>query len=69
MLEIHVFDKIIVTDSLDKAIELIIDLAKEWFESENEKPFSVKVNKLQNKAPPTLEISVSETIKAKSVFG
>lgn len=69
MLEIRVFDEVTVDDSLEKIIEYVVSEIKQWHDSNDERPFTLKIERQQNKAPPSLEINVSDTVKVKSAFG
>ena len=69
MLEIRVFDTLILEDDLDKVIKVLVESFKRWSDGDRSKPFSVIVTEGKNKSPPPIEINVSETIKAKAVFG
>lgn len=69
MLEIQVFDEIKTADSLKEALVIIVEAFKKWLESDDKVPFKLMIKKLDNKAPPTLTISVEETIQTKSAFG
>lgn len=68
-LEIKVFDEVTVTDSLKKAIVVILEAFKKWVNSDRKEPFGLRVEKLANKAPPVLEVNVKEEIKTKTTFG
>jgi len=67
-LEIKVFDKIQIADSLKKAILIILNAFKRWLANEDEIPFSLEVRKIDNKAPPALNIRVQEEIITKTTL-
>lgn len=69
MLEIQVTDEVVLADSLEEVIEIVIESLKKWHASNETDPFTVSVRSNQNKAPPVLSISVSETVKSKAIFG
>ena len=69
MLEIHVFDKVVVFDSLVKAIEFVIGVFKKWHKSDSEAPLSMGFFKKESTGPTSLEINVSEKVKTKTAFG
>jgi dihydroxyacetone kinase-like predicted kinase len=68
-LEIKVFEEVRVVDSLKEAIMMIVEAFKKWVEGDMEKPFDLSVRKMQNKAPPSLEINVKEEVITKTAFG
>ena len=69
MLEVKVFDKVTVADSLKQAIMIMLEAFKKWVDSDTKEPFNLSVKKVSNKAPPVLEINVEEEVKTKTAFG
>jgi hypothetical protein len=69
MLEIHVFDTVQVADSLKEALRIILEAFKKWHQTDEDVPFTLTVKRINNKAPPALEIHVGDTVKAKTAFG
>lgn len=69
MLEIRVSESITIADSLEKALRIVLEKIEEWSKSESTIPLSVKITKVEDRGPPTLEINVQETIKTKAAFG
>ena len=69
MLEIHVFDEIIVADSLKKLIKVLIGVVQKWVQGDDNTPLNIVVKKDANKSPPALEINVKEEIITKTAFG
>lgn len=68
-LEITVFDDVQVADSLKKAIRIVLEAFKKWFNSDDDTPFRLSVKKLEDRGPPALEIKVQEEVITKSAFG
>jgi hypothetical protein len=67
-LEIKVFDKVVIADSLKKAIMVILNAFKKWIVKDEKRPFNLQVRKLDNKAPPALNISVQEEVITKTTL-
>jgi len=64
-LEINVNDTITTFDTLVQVENCVIELIRKWFNSEDEKPLSITLKKIANKAPPSLEINVNDVLSAK----
>lgn len=69
MLEIHVFDKIETADSVQEALKIILESFRKWYVTDDDVPFTLTVKKIKNKAPPSLNIHIGDTIKSTSAFG
>ena len=69
MLQIKVSDQIFLEDDLDKTIEFVVNTIKKWHAENDKNPLQLVIENQQNKAPPAIEINVSENIKTNAVFG
>lgn len=69
MLEIRVFDEVIVDEDLDKVIEFIVEKVKTWHRENKSTPLVLTLREVEGRAPPSLEINVNEKVKTSTVFG
>jgi hypothetical protein len=69
MLEIHVFDKVIIVEDLERVHEVLIGVLKRWHDGEDRQPLNIQIKKKDNKAPPALEISVRDEVITRGAFG
>jgi hypothetical protein len=64
-LEINVNDSIFVADNLVQAQEIIMKAIEKWYLSDDKKPLIITLNKIEDRGPPVLEISVGDIITTK----
>lgn len=64
-LEIRVQDIIIVGETLEKALQEVERLIREWFASEDRNPLTITLSKMEDRGPPALGINVFDAVSAK----
>ena len=67
-LEIRVYDTITTCDTLVQAEQAIVEIVRKWFNSNDEKPLTITVSKVQNNSPPVLKINVNDSVSAKGTM-
>jgi hypothetical protein len=68
-LEIRVKDEVKVFDEVATATEFVVKKIQEWFAEDEDQVFEVSLRKETGRSPPTLGISVNETVKTKETLG
>ena len=63
-LEIKVHDTITTYDVFGEAQKAISEIVQKWFVSDDEKPLTITISKVESRAPP-LKINVSDIVSAK----
>ena len=65
-LEIKVHDTVTTTDTLAKAKKYILDVLEKWYNSDDDKPLIITINKISPRGPPSLQINVGDLVSTKT---
>jgi hypothetical protein len=69
MIEVKVKEKITVIDSVGEVMKLLHELVEDWVKIGDQKePMVITIKKVEDRGPPALGVSVSETMKVKSAL-
>jgi len=66
MLEINVNDEIFTADGFSKAVKIIRKAILKWFRSNDQKPLTINLKKIEDRGPPALGINVNDGIGTRS---
>jgi len=67
-IEIHIKDTVYVHDNFDSVITEITRVVKAWYESNDNEPLVITLNKVEDRGPPVLKIRVKDIINVKSLL-
>ena len=68
-LKITVKEEIKVVDSLPKAIRILREIVRNWFEKEEDKPLDIRIEREKGRGPPALSVKVSDGIATRESLG
>lgn len=63
-LEIKVYDTVTAYDVFGEAVKAVADIIQKWFVSDEEKPLTITIGKMNSRAPPVLKINVNDSVSA-----
>ena len=69
MLKIHIKDTQKVVDTLEEAVDFVVQEIRQWYNSDDDKPLTITLEKPRDRAGPALQINVGEKLPTKEALG